>query len=82
MDLEDKNISDNYFSLGLTSTFKTELNVDRRSVDIRRMFFDAALLIETGQNILINEDIIKAVAEYGMKLVPGTEMPKSILFMP
>ncbi len=39
-------------------------------------------LIETGQNILINEDIIKAVAEYGMKVVPGTEMPKSILFMP
>ncbi|MBK7562008.1 MAG: GAF domain-containing protein [Chitinophagaceae bacterium] len=39
-------------------------------------------LIETGQNILINEDVPKAVAEFGMKVVPGTEMPKSILFMP
>ena len=39
-------------------------------------------LIETGQNILINEDITKAAAEYGMRVVPGTEMPKSILFMP
>ena len=39
-------------------------------------------LIETGQNILINQDVIKAVAEYGMRVVPGTEMPKSLLFMP
>ena len=39
-------------------------------------------LIETGQNILVNEDVPKAVAEFGMKVVPGTEMPKSILFMP
>jgi GAF domain-containing protein/CheY-like chemotaxis protein/ligand-binding sensor domain-containing protein len=39
-------------------------------------------LIETGQNILINENITKAAAEYGMRVVPGTEMPKSILFMP
>ena len=39
-------------------------------------------LIETGQNILINENVIKAVAEFGMKVVPGTEMPKSLLFMP
>jgi len=38
-------------------------------------------LIETGQNVLVNEDVPKAVAEFGMK-VPGTEMPKSILFMP
>ncbi|MBK5272744.1 MAG: GAF domain-containing protein, partial [Bacteroidia bacterium] len=39
-------------------------------------------LIETGQNILINEDVPKAVAEFGMRVVPGTEMPKSLLFMP
>lgn len=39
-------------------------------------------LIETGQNILINRDVPKAVAEFGMRVVPGTEMPKSILFMP
>ena len=39
-------------------------------------------LIDTGQNILINEDLTKAVAEYGMRVIPGTEMPKSILFMP
>ncbi|MEP7108183.1 MAG: GAF domain-containing protein [Ferruginibacter sp.] len=39
-------------------------------------------LIQTGQNILINENVGKAVAEFGMRVVPGTEMPKSILFMP
>ena len=39
-------------------------------------------LIETGQNILINEDFPKAAAEFGMKVVPGTEAPKSLLFMP
>ena len=39
-------------------------------------------LIATGQNILINQDTIKAVAEYGLRVVPGTEMPKSLLFMP
>jgi len=39
-------------------------------------------LIQTGQNILINENVNKAVAEFGMKVIPGTEMPKSMLFMP
>src|SRR5665811_2277711 len=39
-------------------------------------------LIQTGQNILINENAIKAAAEFGMKVIPGTEMPKSMLFMP
>jgi GAF domain-containing protein/CheY-like chemotaxis protein len=39
-------------------------------------------LIQTGQNILINENAIKATAEFGMKVIPGTEMPKSVLFMP
>ncbi len=39
-------------------------------------------LIETGQNILINEEVSKAVAEFGLRVVPGTEMPKSLLFMP
>ncbi len=39
-------------------------------------------LIETGQNILINEDFAKAAAEFGMRVVPGTEVPKSLLFMP
>jgi K+-sensing histidine kinase KdpD/CheY-like chemotaxis protein/ligand-binding sensor domain-containing protein len=39
-------------------------------------------LIETGQNILINENFSKAAAEFGMKVIPGTEPPKSLLFMP
>ena len=39
-------------------------------------------LITTGQNILINENYRKAAAEFGMKVVPGTEPPKSLLFMP
>ena len=39
-------------------------------------------LIQTGQNILINENVSKAAAEFGMRVVPGTEMPKSLLFMP
>ena len=39
-------------------------------------------LITTGQNILINENYPKAAAEFGMKVLPGTEAPKSLLFMP
>ena len=39
-------------------------------------------LIVTGQNILINQNFPKAAAEFGMKVVPGTEAPKSLLFMP
>lgn len=39
-------------------------------------------LIQTGQNILINENVGKAIAEFGLRVVPGTEMPKSLLFMP
>ena len=39
-------------------------------------------LIQTGQNILINENFAKAAAEFGMKVVRGTEAPKSLLFMP
>ena len=39
-------------------------------------------LIQTGQNILINENFVKAAEEFGMKVLPGTEAPKSLLFMP
>jgi K+-sensing histidine kinase KdpD/DNA-binding response OmpR family regulator len=39
-------------------------------------------LIDTGQNILINENFEKAAAEFGMKVLPGTGAPKSLLFMP
>ena len=39
-------------------------------------------LIQTGQNILINENFSKAASEFGMKVVQGTEAPKSLLFMP
>ncbi|MES2881236.1 MAG: GAF domain-containing protein, partial [Bacteroidota bacterium] len=39
-------------------------------------------LISTGQNILINENFSKAAAEFGMKVVSGSEAPKSLLFMP
>ncbi|HZJ61354.1 MAG TPA: GAF domain-containing protein [Chitinophagaceae bacterium] len=38
--------------------------------------------METGQNILINENSDEAIAEFGLRVVPGTEMPKSMLFMP
>ncbi len=31
---------------------------------------------------MINENFAKAAAEFGMRVVPGTEMPKSLLFMP
>ena len=50
---------------------------DNRHFDKVRQY-----LIETGQNILINKDISNAVAKFGMRVVPGTEMPKSMLFMP
>ena len=39
-------------------------------------------LIQTGQNILINENVEKAIAEFGLRVVPGTEISKSLLFMP
>lgn len=39
-------------------------------------------LIQTGQNILINENVGKAIAEFGLRVVPGTEISKSLLFMP
>ena len=39
-------------------------------------------LIQTGQNILINENVGKAIAEFGLRVVPGTQIPKSLLFMP
>jgi GAF domain-containing protein/CheY-like chemotaxis protein len=39
-------------------------------------------LIETKQKIVINNNVEKAIAEYGMKVVPGTEYPKSLLFVP
>lgn len=39
-------------------------------------------LIMKRQRILINGDIEKAFAEYGLKVVAGTESPKSLLFVP
>uniref|UniRef100_UPI003982E858 GAF domain-containing protein n=1 Tax=Daejeonella sp. TaxID=2805397 RepID=UPI003982E858 len=39
-------------------------------------------LIQTGQNILINENVGKAIAEFGLRVLPGTEVSKSLLFMP
>lgn len=50
MGLEGDTICDNYFSLGFTSSFTDDPNVDRRSLDVRRIFFDAGLLVETGKN--------------------------------
>ena len=39
-------------------------------------------LIRTRQPVLINEDAIRRSAEFGLTLVPGTETPKSLLFVP
>ncbi|HET9824559.1 MAG TPA: GAF domain-containing protein, partial [Chitinophagaceae bacterium] len=39
-------------------------------------------LIQTRQKIVINKNIEEVVAEFGLKVVPGTEMPKSMLFVP
>jgi GAF domain-containing protein len=39
-------------------------------------------LIENKQTILINEDSEKAAKQYGLKVIPGTEFPKSLLFVP
>ncbi|MEJ7674811.1 MAG: GAF domain-containing protein [Chitinophagaceae bacterium] len=39
-------------------------------------------LIETSQLILINEKMEDAITEFDLKVIPGTEMPKSFLFMP
>jgi GAF domain-containing protein len=39
-------------------------------------------LIDTRQLVLINEDAEQAQAEFGIRVVPGTEMSKSRLFVP
>ncbi|MGE5643772.1 MAG: GAF domain-containing protein, partial [Byssovorax cruenta] len=39
-------------------------------------------LIQTGQTILINEDAEQKAKEMGMVLVPGTQLSKSMLFVP
>jgi signal transduction histidine kinase len=39
-------------------------------------------LIKTGETVLINKNFEHAAAKYGMHVVPGTEMPKSLLFVP
>jgi hypothetical protein len=39
----------NSFSLGLTASFAQELNVDRRSLDVRRIFLNSNMLTEAGK---------------------------------
>jgi GAF domain-containing protein/DNA-binding response OmpR family regulator/anti-sigma regulatory factor (Ser/Thr protein kinase) len=39
-------------------------------------------LIRTGQLVLINENYEQAAAKYGMSVIPGTEAPKSLVFVP
>jgi GAF domain-containing protein len=39
-------------------------------------------LIDSKQKILINENFEEAAAKFGMKVLPGTEHPKSLLFVP
>ncbi len=39
-------------------------------------------LIETRERILINNHNEETAAQFGMKVIPGTEMPKSLLFVP
>ena len=39
-------------------------------------------LIKTKKRILINHDYAKARDEFGMKVLPGTEYPKSLVFVP
>lgn len=39
-------------------------------------------LIMTKHRILINDDVEKAFKEFGLKVVEGTEMPKSLLYVP
>jgi transcriptional regulator with GAF, ATPase, and Fis domain len=39
-------------------------------------------LIMTKHRILINDDVEKAFKDFGLKVVEGTEMPKSLLYVP
>jgi K+-sensing histidine kinase KdpD/DNA-binding response OmpR family regulator len=39
-------------------------------------------LIKTQQKILVNNNVEEAMIKFGMQIIPGTEMPKSILFVP
>ena len=39
-------------------------------------------LIESGQRIVINQKVTEAMSKYGMNIIPGTQLPKSVLFVP
>jgi K+-sensing histidine kinase KdpD/CheY-like chemotaxis protein len=39
-------------------------------------------LIMTKQKILVNSNVAEALTEFGLKLIKGTEMPKSLLYVP
>jgi GAF domain-containing protein/DNA-binding response OmpR family regulator len=39
-------------------------------------------LIATRQSIVINENVTEAIEHYGITIVPGTESPKSMIFVP
>ncbi|MBK5271104.1 MAG: GAF domain-containing protein, partial [Bacteroidia bacterium] len=39
-------------------------------------------LVKTRQKILINESTDEIRAQFGLKVIPGTEMPKSMVFVP
>ena len=39
-------------------------------------------LIHSRQSVMINEDIINRVKEFGMELIPGTDAPKSGMWVP
>ncbi|MEO7264383.1 MAG: GAF domain-containing protein [Ferruginibacter sp.] len=39
-------------------------------------------LIQTKQKILINTNVEEALKQFGLKVVQGTEMPKSVLYVP
>ena len=55
---------------------------ERFNVEPRRYDKLRYQLIMTKQKILINNNMAEAFKEFGLKVVEGTEMPKSLLFVP
>ncbi|HEX5651494.1 MAG TPA: GAF domain-containing protein [Chitinophagaceae bacterium] len=63
--------------------FKYHIEKDERSYPNSRPFDKLRQhLIQTRQKIVINEKFAEAFTRFGMKVIPGTEMPESALFVP
>ena len=63
--------------------FKYYIEKDERSYPQSRLFDKLRQqMVETRQKIVINEKFAEAYTAFGLKVIPGTEMPESAVFVP